>query len=197
MADTAAARRLCRRGTSRRSTGLADRAAGRPAELELAGDHGRLSSAGPGSSSTSGTRRDRQPLFERRARRSPRARSCGRRSRKRSTGTRSTGSSTAASTGELHDDPPGEPAWYDATKVPCTPYDPADAKRLVAASGFSNPTVHLLTRNATDSSVRRSSSRRRRRRVDVRNDRPDRNIYTSVATRARGTTPATPTRGST
>ena len=34
--------------------------------------------------------------------------------------------------------------WYDGTKVPCTPYDPKDARKLVAASGFPNPTVHLL-----------------------------------------------------
>ena len=40
---------------------------------------------------------------------------------------------------------PANTAWYDATKVPCTPYDPKDAKKLVAASGFPNPTVHLLT----------------------------------------------------
>jgi peptide/nickel transport system substrate-binding protein len=40
---------------------------------------------------------------------------------------------------------PSNTPWYDATKVPCTPYDPKDAKRLVALSGFSNPTVHLLT----------------------------------------------------
>src|SRR5262249_13476421 len=35
-------------------------------------------------------------------------------------------------------------------KVPCTAYDPKDAKRLVATSGFSHPTVHLLTPNGTD-----------------------------------------------
>jgi hypothetical protein len=29
-------------------------------------------------------------------------------------------------------------AWYDATKVPCTPYNPVAARKLVAASGFSN-----------------------------------------------------------
>ena len=34
--------------------------------------------------------------------------------------------------------------------MPCTPYDPADAKKLVAASGFPNPTVHLLTPNTSD-----------------------------------------------
>ncbi len=45
---------------------------------------------------------------------------------------------------------PADTAWYDATKVPCTPYDPTDAKRLVAASGFPNPTVHLLISNSTD-----------------------------------------------
>src|SRR4029450_7294712 len=32
---------------------------------------------------------------------------------------------------------------FDPT-VRCTPYDPADARKLVARSGFSNPTVHLL-----------------------------------------------------
>jgi len=46
--------------------------------------------------------------------------------------------------------PPADTAWYAATKVPCTPYNPADAKKLVAASGFPNPTVHLLTPNTTD-----------------------------------------------
>ena len=30
------------------------------------------------------------------------------------------------------------------TDVPCTPYDPADARKLVAASGIPSPTVHLL-----------------------------------------------------
>jgi peptide/nickel transport system substrate-binding protein len=40
-------------------------------------------------------------------------------------------------------------AWYGPTDVPCTPYDPADAKKLVAASGIRNPTVHLLTGNQT------------------------------------------------
>ena len=34
--------------------------------------------------------------------------------------------------------------------IPCTPYDPADARKLVAKSGISNPTVHLLTANTTD-----------------------------------------------
>jgi len=33
--------------------------------------------------------------------------------------------------------------YFDPT-IKCTPYDPADAKKLVAASGISNPTVHLL-----------------------------------------------------
>ena len=36
-------------------------------------------------------------------------------------------------------------SWFDAVKVACTPYDPADARKLVAKSGFPNPTVHLLT----------------------------------------------------
>jgi peptide/nickel transport system substrate-binding protein len=40
---------------------------------------------------------------------------------------------------------PASTLWYTATKVPCTPYDPADARRLVAASGYPPPiTVHLL-----------------------------------------------------
>jgi peptide/nickel transport system substrate-binding protein len=39
---------------------------------------------------------------------------------------------------------------YDSS-LPCTPYDPRDARRLVAASGVANPTVHLLTPNTSDS----------------------------------------------
>ena len=34
-------------------------------------------------------------------------------------------------------------AWFDPS-VKCTPFNPADAKKLVAASGVSNPTVHLM-----------------------------------------------------
>jgi peptide/nickel transport system substrate-binding protein len=41
--------------------------------------------------------------------------------------------------------PPSNTVWFAATKVPCTPYDPRHARKLVAASGFPNPTVHLLT----------------------------------------------------
>jgi peptide/nickel transport system substrate-binding protein len=44
--------------------------------------------------------------------------------------------------------PPPSP-WYSATKIPCTPFDPQAARKLVAKSGFSNPTVHLLTPNTT------------------------------------------------
>jgi peptide/nickel transport system substrate-binding protein len=40
--------------------------------------------------------------------------------------------------------------WYQLTKIKCTPYDPQDAKRLVAKSGIQNPTVHLLA-GANDS----------------------------------------------
>jgi peptide/nickel transport system substrate-binding protein len=40
-------------------------------------------------------------------------------------------------------------AWFDAT-VACPRYDPADARKLVQASGMRNPTVHLLTSNLTD-----------------------------------------------
>jgi peptide/nickel transport system substrate-binding protein len=38
--------------------------------------------------------------------------------------------------------------WY--ASIQCTPYDPANAKRLIAQSGFLHPTVHLLTPNAGD-----------------------------------------------
>jgi peptide/nickel transport system substrate-binding protein len=38
--------------------------------------------------------------------------------------------------------------YYDPT-VKCTPYDPADAMKLVAASGIANPSVILLVPNAT------------------------------------------------
>jgi peptide/nickel transport system substrate-binding protein len=41
--------------------------------------------------------------------------------------------------------PAANTLWYDAMKVPCTPYDPRDARRLVAASGVASPTVHILT----------------------------------------------------
>ena len=34
-------------------------------------------------------------------------------------------------------------AWFDPS-VKCTPFNPTDAKKLVAASGVSNPTVHLM-----------------------------------------------------
>src|SRR5205814_2107464 len=45
---------------------------------------------------------------------------------------------------------PADTPWYDATKVPCTPYDPNDAKKLLATSGFPNPTVHLLVAVTSD-----------------------------------------------
>jgi peptide/nickel transport system substrate-binding protein len=34
-------------------------------------------------------------------------------------------------------------AWYDPS-VKCTPYNPTQAKKLVQASGISNPTIHLM-----------------------------------------------------
>jgi peptide/nickel transport system substrate-binding protein len=46
--------------------------------------------------------------------------------------------------------PPANTKWFDAIKVPCTPYDPADAKRLVAKSGIANPTVDLTTATSPD-----------------------------------------------
>jgi peptide/nickel transport system substrate-binding protein len=40
--------------------------------------------------------------------------------------------------------PADDTDWYARTRVPCTPYDPKDAKRLVAQSGYPTPiTVHL------------------------------------------------------
>ena len=38
--------------------------------------------------------------------------------------------------------------WYDPS-VKCTPYNPAQAKKLVQASGISNPTVHMMVPTAT------------------------------------------------
>jgi peptide/nickel transport system substrate-binding protein len=46
---------------------------------------------------------------------------------------------------------PGNEPWFGLTKIPCTPYDPQDARRLVAKSGSPNPTVHLLSANDTTS----------------------------------------------
>jgi peptide/nickel transport system substrate-binding protein len=47
--------------------------------------------------------------------------------------------------------PPNDTEWYAQTKVPCTPYDPKDAKKLVAASGYPTPiTVHLLIVGSSD-----------------------------------------------
>jgi peptide/nickel transport system substrate-binding protein len=39
---------------------------------------------------------------------------------------------------------PANTVWYEATKVPCTPYAPKHARQLVAQSGLPNPTVRLL-----------------------------------------------------
>src|SRR5207253_203470 len=43
---------------------------------------------------------------------------------------------------------PSNTGWYDAS-IKCTPYDPSDAKKLLAAAGVSNLTVHLLTPSVT------------------------------------------------
>ena len=45
---------------------------------------------------------------------------------------------------------PNDTQWYASTTVPCTPYDPKDASRLVAKSGYPNPTIHLLIANSAD-----------------------------------------------
>jgi peptide/nickel transport system substrate-binding protein len=39
-------------------------------------------------------------------------------------------------------------SWYDAS-IKCTPFNPTEAKKLVAASGISNPTVHLMVPTGT------------------------------------------------
>jgi peptide/nickel transport system substrate-binding protein len=39
--------------------------------------------------------------------------------------------------------------WYDPN-LACTPYNPTDAKKQIAAAGLSNLTVHLMTANTTD-----------------------------------------------
>jgi peptide/nickel transport system substrate-binding protein len=43
---------------------------------------------------------------------------------------------------------PISPRSTDYVPVKCTPYDPADARALVAKSGIPNPTVHLMTTSA-------------------------------------------------
>jgi peptide/nickel transport system substrate-binding protein len=50
----------------------------------------------------------------------------------------------------LADCTPISPAspWYDP-RTRCTPYSPANARKLIAASGYTNPTVQLLTNNTT------------------------------------------------
>jgi peptide/nickel transport system substrate-binding protein len=45
---------------------------------------------------------------------------------------------------------PANAAWFDATKITCTPYDPKHARKLVAESGFPNPTVRLLVSNTQE-----------------------------------------------
>jgi peptide/nickel transport system substrate-binding protein len=40
---------------------------------------------------------------------------------------------------------PGNVNWYSLVGVPCTKFDPAGARRLVAQSGVPDPTVHLQT----------------------------------------------------
>jgi peptide/nickel transport system substrate-binding protein len=40
--------------------------------------------------------------------------------------------------------PAANSEWYPAISVPCTPYDPDAARKLVAESGYTNPTVRLL-----------------------------------------------------
>jgi peptide/nickel transport system substrate-binding protein len=46
--------------------------------------------------------------------------------------------------------PPADTPWFALTTIPCTRYDPNDARKLVAASGIPNPSVHLLVANTAD-----------------------------------------------
>jgi peptide/nickel transport system substrate-binding protein len=48
---------------------------------------------------------------------------------------------------------PSNQPWYGLTKVPCTPFDPKDAKRLVAKSGIQNPTVKLSISGPADATL--------------------------------------------
>jgi peptide/nickel transport system substrate-binding protein len=48
---------------------------------------------------------------------------------------------------------PANTVWYPGSRVPCTSYDPAHARKLVAASGIANPTVHVLVADATDDAL--------------------------------------------
>jgi peptide/nickel transport system substrate-binding protein len=50
--------------------------------------------------------------------------------------------------------PAANTLWYPAIKVPCTPYDPADARRLVARSGVANPAVDLCLGGAATERLR-------------------------------------------
>jgi peptide/nickel transport system substrate-binding protein len=38
--------------------------------------------------------------------------------------------------------------WFDET-IQCPPYNPTEAKKLIASSGFPNPTIHLMVPTAT------------------------------------------------
>jgi peptide/nickel transport system substrate-binding protein len=43
--------------------------------------------------------------------------------------------------------------WYTATNVPCTPYDPVQARKLVQQSGYSNPTVQMAYGGDTQTQI--------------------------------------------
>ena len=45
--------------------------------------------------------------------------------------------------------PSANTVWFSLISVPCTGYDPADARKLVAASGIPSPTIHMLSTAAT------------------------------------------------
>ena len=153
MPDAAAAAAALKAGDIQvLDSGLDDGARRRPADLEPAGDPGATSSAGRASSSTSATRTASATCRTRTwARRSRRARSCGRRSRRRSTATTLNkvvfgGLYQPSCTPSRRRTPPGTTRRRSRAR----PTTPKHAKKLVAASGFPNPTVHLLTTNTTD-----------------------------------------------
>ena len=121
-------------------------------KTERAPLQGRTRSAGSAWPSTSGTRTASATCRTPAALHSPPTRHSGAPSRRRSTGTLSRKWCTAGP--PLSGCTPISPSSPSLnTTVPCTPYNPKDAKRLVAISGVASPTVHLLTSNTTTNLV--------------------------------------------
>jgi peptide/nickel transport system substrate-binding protein len=57
--------------------------------------------------------------------------------------------------------PPANTVWFNLVRVPCTPYDPADARKLVAASGIPNRVSSASRHGSRCRSVRPARSTRR------------------------------------